>query len=185
MVGQEHLGSHEGCSRSPVDDCGGWLRQTALAARREPVCAKLAVRCQRGVRERVALRTATALAIALLSGCVSMYMDKYLMPLVGQNIHAAVAKLGYPDSQRTMLGDTIYVWERSHHGVMVLPTVTTTTGNVAGEPVALNTQGSEAVPTHQQCKIQMAVDTNGTIKTYQWVGNDTGCAPYLQALLKH
>jgi hypothetical protein len=114
-----------------------------------------------------------------------MYMDDYLKPFVGQDIHVAVAKLGYPDSQRTMLGDTIYVWESNRHGVMVLPTVTSTTGDVGGVPVAMNTYGSETEPTHQQCKIQMAVDPKGTIKNYQWVGNDSGCAPYLKALLKH
>jgi hypothetical protein len=78
-----------------------------------------------------------------------MYMDDYLKPLVGQDIHVAVEKLGYPDAQRTMLGDTIYVWERSHRGAVVLPTVTTTTGNVAGEPVALNTYGGTHATTVQ------------------------------------
>jgi hypothetical protein len=131
------------------------------------------------------MKTATVFAMTMLCGCVSMYMDDYLKPFVGQDIHAAVAKLGYPDSQRTMLGDTIYVWESNRHGIMVLPTVTSTTGDVGGVPVAMNTYGSETVPTHQQCKIQIAVDSNGTIKNYQWFGNNSGCAPYLKALLKH
>lgn len=124
-------------------------------------------------------------ATILLTGCVSMYMDEYLKPYVGQDIHAAVAKLGYPDSQRVILGDTVYAWSHEHRGVLILPTATTTTGRVGDVGVNVSSYGSEAMPTHSACQIQMAVDSAGIVKNYQWIGSDSGCSPYLRALIKH
>ena len=37
-------------------------------------------------------------------------LDHRLAPLVGQDIHAAITKLGYPNETRTVVGDTVYTW---------------------------------------------------------------------------
>lgn len=130
------------------------------------------------------MRYIAFLAAGLLAGCVSVYdqMNTGLAALVGQDIKIAVNKIGYPDSQREMMGATIYTWAMEHHGAMVLPTVSTTTGSIGGTPYSQNTYGSEVVSTHAQCKIELATDSSGTITRYQWNGNGRGCGRYTRAL---
>jgi hypothetical protein len=117
-----------------------------------------------------------------LSACVARNMNDGLQGLVGQNIQAAVARLGYPDGQRTILGDTIYVWSSNHSGVLPMTTMSSTSGMVGTMPVYGSTTGTAFVPVSFNCTIQIGVDANGTIKNYQWSGNNAGCRNYASAL---
>jgi hypothetical protein len=105
-----------------------------------------------------------------LTGCVPQRMNDGMQSLVGQNIQAAVAKLGYPDTQRTMLGDTIYIWSTSSQG-----------GALA---VAMSPTMSAVVPLNFNCTIQIATTSDGTIKQAQWSGNADGCRGYASALAR-
>jgi len=117
-----------------------------------------------------------------LGGCVSQNMNEGLQSLVGQDIHAAVARLGYPSGQREILGDTIYVWGSSQNSVMPLSTTNYTSGSVGGVPVYGTTTSTNLVPVNYNCNIQLAVNSQGRIKSYQWSGNMGGCAHYANAL---
>jgi hypothetical protein len=117
-----------------------------------------------------------------LTGCVGDHMNDGLQSLVGQDIHVAVARLGYPDGQRTMLGDTIYIWSSNHSAVLPLTTTNTTTGNVGGVPVYGTQTNTNFVPMNFACTIQIATDKSGRITTWQWSGNMGGCQPYANAL---
>jgi hypothetical protein len=119
-----------------------------------------------------------------LTGCVGQQMDEGLKRLLGQNVKAAVAKIGYPDSQRTMLGDTIYVWGVSRDTIAPIPTSSTTTGMVGGSLITGTTTGTSFVPVNLNCKIQLATGANGVIKQYQWSGNAGGCSSYARALTR-
>lgn len=120
--------------------------------------------------------------VICLTGCVEQNMNDGLRQLKGQNISVAVAKLGYPDTQRTMLGDVIYVWTSSHDTTLFLPSTATTSGTVGNTPVYGTTTTTEAVPANFNCTIQMATDASGQIKSTQWSGNMGGCEPYANAL---
>ena len=96
---------------------------------------------------------ALLLAVISLSGCVGQHMDEGLSNLVGQNISVAVARLGYPDSKREMMGDTIYVWGRSQNSVMPMSNTSTTTGMVGGAPVYGTTTSTSYVPVNYNCSI--------------------------------
>lgn len=105
-----------------------------------------------------------------------------LSALIGQNLSVAVNRLGYPTGQREMLGDTIYVWE-THQQVQV-PAVSSSavTGNVGSTPYyGLNTTIASA-PGEFACTIQLAINSDKTIKSWQLEGNNGGCASYANAL---
>lgn len=127
------------------------------------------------------MRTTAAFIAALLCGC-GLSMEKSLKPLVGQNIDVAVAKLGYPDSQRTTPGDTIYLWstQTQSSARMFTSTGGGMVGRVGGDPGMMNSYAGATVPLTAICNIRMAVDTSNTIKRYAWQGND--CGVYLRAL---
>jgi hypothetical protein len=117
-----------------------------------------------------------------LSGCVSDQMNQGLGFMVGQNIQYAVSRLGYPDDQRTMLGDTIYVWSTSRNVNLPMTTTSTTYGNVGTTPVYGTTMGTTYVPANFNCTIQLAVGADQTIKSWQWSGNMGGCMQYARRL---
>ena len=130
------------------------------------------------------MRRIFAVAITTLSlgGCVSQHMNDGLQSLIGQDIHAVVARLGYPDGQRVMLGDKIYIWSSNHKVALPLTTMNTTTGSVGNVPVYGTTTNTTFVPMSFNCTIQIATDANDRIKSYQWSGNLEGCRPYANAL---
>jgi len=119
-----------------------------------------------------------ALSIAL-GGCAGVgSLRDGLQPFVGQDIHAAVDVLGYPDGKREMLGDTIYYWSTSHSAPLLMPTTSTTTATAGTTTVIASTHSTQPVTGLYHCTIQMAVDTDNRIKSYQVSGNNGGCASY-------
>ena len=117
-----------------------------------------------------------------LGGCVSQNMNAGLQSLVGQNIRAAIDRIGYPDGQQVILGDKVYVWGVSQNAVMPMTNTNFTSGSVGGVPVYGTTTSTNYVPVNYNCKIQIATDANDIIKRYQWSGNMGGCARYANAL---
>src|SRR5271156_3437427 len=111
------------------------------------------------------MRTTAAFIAALLCGC-GLSMEKSLKPLVGQNIDVAVAKLSYPDRQRTTPGDTIYLWSTQTQRTAGM--FTSTGGGMVGragvDPWMMNSYAGATVPYTAVCNIQIAVETSNTIK---------------------
>lgn len=130
------------------------------------------------------MKRVSMIAVALLglAGCVFQNMDDGLKGLVGQDVHVAISALGYPVSQRPLLGDTIYVWSTSQTFTSMTPVTSTTTGYVGTTPVQATTTNYVPTTDTYACTIQMAVDSNNRIKSYQWQGNMGGCARYSNAL---
>lgn len=128
------------------------------------------------------MKIAAIAVAALLSGCASygpiirpgppqtdpraVLADKMqsLGNLHGQNIQTAVAALGYPDSQRQIVGDMVYIWSSRQD---------TQVPDLYGNPMRLTAY----------CIIQIGVDPiTGVIKNTTWEGNVSGCARYANAL---
>lgn len=130
------------------------------------------------------MKNALILSALLLIGCVEPgpQIDSGLTLLIGQDIHAAIDRLGYPASQREIAGDTVYTWSTDRRTTMTLPTTHTTTGNVDGTPFYATTTGTEDIPLHFHCAIQIATDGVGKIKRYEWEGNRGGCGRYARRL---
>jgi hypothetical protein len=119
-----------------------------------------------------------ACCAALLTACATAQLDAGLKGLVGENIHEAINRLGYPDGQRTVMGDTVYIWSTNRNVAMPMNTTTTTTGAVGTTPYYGTTTGMTFVPMTFACTVQIATDANGAIKSYQWEGNQGGCRRY-------
>lgn len=122
---------------------------------------------------------------AFIYGCATQILNDGLQGLVGEDIHEAFARLGYPDGQRTVLGDTIYIWSTNHNVAMPITTTTTTTGAVGTTPYYGTTTGMGFVPMAFMCTVQIATDENGRIKNYQWEGNQGGCQRYARGFSRH
>jgi hypothetical protein len=133
---------------------------------------------------KAAMKSLALALAALAAGCVGSRINSNLTSLIGQNISAAVDKLGYPDGQREMLGDTLYIWSTDRSGLVVVPTTSTTSGNVGGTPYSQTTTGFGAMPAHFHCRIELAVTAAGIIKRFQFDGNNGGCARYANALAR-
>jgi hypothetical protein len=117
-----------------------------------------------------------------LSGCASDELNNGLGFSPAQNIEFVVSRLGHPDSKRELLGDTIYIWSTSQN-VDLLTTTTSTTMGIAGTPPGYGTSmGMAFVPANFDCTMQLAVGTDGTIKSWKWSGDLGACAGYAQAL---
>lgn len=128
-------------------------------------------------------KVAVLLACLLsLGGCVFQNMTKGLDALKGQNIQVAVNELGYPDGQRTMLGHTIYVWGRSEDTVLPTFNTSTTNGMIGNTPVYGTTTTTNLIPVNYNCTIQIMVDSNNIIQSWQFTGNRGGCSAYANDL---
>jgi hypothetical protein len=60
--------------------------------------------------KRWAMALGAMCAIGLHACAWETSMQKALQPYQGKNIKAVIARIGYPDSQDTMLGKHVYVW---------------------------------------------------------------------------
>ena len=125
--------------------------------------------------------TVSVLLLVTIAGCATQQLDAGLKGLIGHPVSEAVGRLGYPDSQREMMGDKLYVWSTSHTAVMPIMNTSTTTGSVGGTPIYGQTTGVTMVPMNANCLIQVAVTETGVIKSYQWRGNEMGCQMYARA----
>lgn len=123
-----------------------------------------------------------AIASLTLTGCMTARMNDGLNTMLGKPISYAVGRLGYPDGQREMMGDTLYVWSTNHQAVLPVYNASSTTGTVGGTPFYGTTSSMGLMRAQAYCTIQIAVTPQGLIKTYQWNGNPIGCRGYASAL---
>ena len=125
---------------------------------------------------------ATACILLLTAGCATNRLDERLTGLLGYNIEAAVSRLGHPDGKRTVMDDTIYTWSSSRNTSLPLTTTNTTMDMVGNTPVYGTTTATNWVPANFNCTIQIATNSAGSIKSYQWSGNESGCRRYADGM---
>ena len=117
-----------------------------------------------------------------LGGCVSQNMDAGLLGLVGQDIHVAIARLGYPNSQRTVAGDTVYTWSVNQTDTLPMTTGNSAFVTIGGAPASGLTTSTTYLPVNYNCTIDLGASANGVVKNYHWTGNIGGCSHYADAL---
>lgn len=128
------------------------------------------------------------LAGAVLSGCFPalppalppdppVTLDQLLAPLRGQNIQAAIAKLGYPASQQVIAGDTVYEWTYTRVDQVPVRTHSDTEGDFS-----VVTTHTVLVPATAHCEIQLGASADGTVKAVHTDGNEPGCDHYIGLL---
>ena len=123
-----------------------------------------------------------ALGLSLAACATQNKMDAGLSKLVGQDIHAAISRLGNPDSQPSnKTGDKNYVWTVAHD-VLVPIASTQATGAIVGGRQITATSTSGYAEEQQKCTIQLVTDQTDQIKSYQWSGE--GCMLFYGNVLK-
>lgn len=109
-------------------------------------------------------KTAVIAIAALLSGCATARLNTGLQKVIGDPIDGLVGVWGYPAAQREIMGRTIYIWSNDA-GAMAVPLY-----------------GGGVFAARLQCTIQVAVDARRIITSYQWSGNNGGCAAFARRL---
>lgn len=92
------------------------------------------------------------------------------------------AVLGYPDTQRVVLGDVILVWRTDTDAPVPNLNTGMTMGTVGSTAYFATTTQSQPMYVHLQCTIEVAVDQNGAVKTYHLNGQAGACWRYANAL---
>lgn len=108
--------------------------------------------------KRGAMRVLVITAVACLAGCATEQLNTGLQKVMGQPIDVLVSDWGYPTAQREIMGHTLYIWSNDR-GVMAVPMY-----------------GGGMFAGRLTCTVQVAVDKNNIITSYQWNGNQGGCA---------
>lgn len=100
----------------------------------------------------------------------------------GHDARELAAVLGYPDSQRAVMGDIVYVWRTDQTAPIPNFNMQTTSGMVGSTPYYANTTESQPMYVHLQSTIEVSVDPNNAVKTYHLDGQGGACWPYANAL---
>jgi hypothetical protein len=123
------------------------------------------------------------LITAAIGGCAtSAQMESGLNSLIGRNEQDAFAVLGYPSGKQQFGKDTVYIWEISSTGTLLLPQTVTTYGTVGTIPVYGATTYNQAIPISSNCLIKIAANPAGTLINWEYRGDWSGCSSYINRL---
>ena len=122
-----------------------------------------------------------AVSSVLLGCAASKRLEQGLNAVIGMNISTLVYKWGYPNSERKIMGKTIYVWKDSYTRSYVVPQKQTTKGTVGYTRYSETTTTYITETINVQCVIEVIVDDNDIIQ--QWQVNDKdSCNSYASRL---
>ncbi|WP_336983928.1 hypothetical protein [Cedecea sp. HN178] len=123
------------------------------------------------------------LSALTLTGCVTFaQMDEGLNSLKGKDKKVAFEVLGYPSQEQTFDDVKVYTWVNSVNDIAPLSSPQLTTGTVGNSFFNATTTKTDYVPITYNCKIQIATNTDGVIKSYDFDGNMGGCETYIHRL---
>jgi hypothetical protein len=119
-------------------------------------------------RMRLSLIATTA---ALLAGCAIGQLSNDVKPYVGRDIHELVARLGSPTGKQETTGELVYVWSADSEGVL------STTSGAEGTRTGTMTA-------HYECTLEVTVNAQNVIQSYQIDGSNAGCAAFRRHLVR-
>ena len=96
----------------------------------------------------------------VLLGCAATRLSHEVKRYVGRDIHELTARLGNPTGQQETTGDRVYVWSISSEGVMPKGT------------------GEGTITVQRECTLEVTVNADNVIRTYQVEGSDAGCTAF-------
>ena len=115
--------------------------------------------------------TLMATMTAFLVGCAIDRLSNDVKPYVGADIHEFVVRLGSPTGKQETTGDLIYVWSADSEGVP--PTTSDAAGTRNGTATA-----------NYECTLEVTVDVQKVIRSYQIEGSHAGCAAFRRHLVR-
>jgi hypothetical protein len=107
--------------------------------------------------------------VALLVACAAARLSNDVKAYVGRNIDELVARLGRPTGKRETTGDRVYVWSIDSEGIL---------------PTGSGAEGSAAstMTVQLECTLEVTVNAQSVIQSYQVEGSDAGCAAFRRHL---
>jgi hypothetical protein len=118
----------------------------------------------------------------LLTACAGQQIEAGMNRAVGRPISVVIAVLGNPDADGSVAGRKVYVWQNQYHGTMVLPETNYTTGVVGGQLVSLQNTQYVSTDLDFSCRIRVFLDDHDIVQSWDYRGNQGGCAPYARQL---
>lgn len=100
----------------------------------------------------------------LLTGCATQHLNSSLHKVLGEPVDILVSAWGYPAGQREMMGHHIYVWSND------------------GGAMAVPLYGGGMFAARLRCEVEVAVNDQRIVTSYQWSGNNGGCAAFARRL---
>jgi hypothetical protein len=113
----------------------------------------------------------TATIVTALVGCATTRLSNDVAPYVGRDIRDLATRLGKPTGKRETAGESVYVWSADSEGV--LPTTSAAEGTRTGTMVA-----------HYECTLEVTVNAQNIIQSYQVDGSNAGCAAFRRHLIR-
>jgi len=95
-----------------------------------------------------------------LLGCATTRLSNEVKPFVGRDIHELYARFGNPTGEQETSGDRVYVWSISSEGVMPKGT------------------GDGTITVQRECTLEVTVNAENIIRSYQVEGSDAGCTAF-------
>ena len=105
-----------------------------------------------------------AAMLACLVGCATQQLNTGLQQIIGKPVDVLVSAWGYPGGQREIMGKTLYTWS-NNAGAMAVP--------IYGGGVFAN---------QLTCTVEVSVNDQKIVTSYQWSGNNGGCASYARRI---
>lgn len=124
-----------------------------------------------------------SLFVITMTSCVSNEdINRGKQAFVGKPIKEAISYFGYPDNEKNIAGDKVYIWTNAYSQNLVLPNNTTTTGYVGGQYINATTYGTQVRQSNHQCILIMATSLDNTIKHVDYKGSLGACEKYMRML---
>jgi hypothetical protein len=112
-----------------------------------------------------------AAVVTALAGCAATQLSNDVKPYVGRDAHELAERLGSPTGKRETTGDRVYVWSADSEGVL------STNSDAAGTR-------SGTVIAHYECTLEVTVDAQNIIESYQVEGSNAGCAAFRRQIIR-
>lgn len=107
-----------------------------------------------------------------------------LQTLIGKNVDIAFKVLGYPDQKHIFNNTVVYTWNKSQSSVRTYSTPQVTSGIIGDKSFKATIIENQYIPVNESCKIQLAVDSHGYIKSFDY-DDEGGCYSYSLRLEKY
>jgi len=102
-------------------------------------------------------------------GCATSQLSNDVKPFVGRDIHALFTRLGHPTGKQETSGNPVYVWRADSEGVLATTS---------------DREGTKTMTVQYECTLEVTVNAQNVIETYQIEGSNAGCAAFRRHLIR-
>lgn len=108
----------------------------------------------------------------LLTSCSGGFgtMDRIMSSWEGSHIDEVISQWGYPHGEQNIAGKKIYFWDRN--AMLSLPSTTTSTAQVVGDTIIINSNTSGGGISSWSCRRTLALNDNNIVVSWGWSGNN-------------